>query len=111
VGVDGQAQTTSAEKTVCSSPRIFLSYGREDTKDVAGRLYDPLAAPVGDNRVFTDIDAIDPGLVFEEAIVQALDSCDAVVALIGLRWLTVTDAAPRRGEPRGLRQARAGSCA
>jgi hypothetical protein len=43
-----------------------------------------------------DIDAIEPGLDFVEVIEQAVGSCDALIALIGKHWLTITDDAGRR---------------
>ena len=43
-----------------------------------------------------DIDTIEPGLDFVEVIAQAVGSCDALIALIGKQWLTITDDAGRR---------------
>jgi formylglycine-generating enzyme required for sulfatase activity len=43
-----------------------------------------------------DIDTIEPGLDFVEVIEQAVDSCDALIALIGRQWLTIADDAGRR---------------
>ena len=40
---------------------IFISYRREDSQELAGRLFDRLAQRFGKDRVFRDIDAIDPG--------------------------------------------------
>jgi hypothetical protein len=76
--------------------RIFLSYRREDASGHAGRLYDALAARFGESNVFIDIDTIDPGADFGEAITRAVGSCDALIALIGRRWLDATDAEGRR---------------
>jgi hypothetical protein len=71
--------------------RIFLSYRREDASGHAGRLYDALAANFGEPNVFIDIDTIDPGADFGEAITRAVASCDALIALIGREWLTAVD--------------------
>ena len=38
-----------------------------------------------------DIDKLAPGLVFEEAIKEALDRCDVFLALIGMQWLSALD--------------------
>lgn len=76
--------------------RIFLSYRREDASGHAGRLYDALAARFGDENVFIDVDAIDPGVDFAEAITRAVAGCDALIALIGREWLTATDEQGRR---------------
>lgn len=71
--------------------KIFLNYRREDTAGHAGRLYDDLAEHFGADRVFMDIDKIEPGLDFAESIERALDSCDVVLAVIGRHWLTIAD--------------------
>lgn len=74
--------------------RIFLSYRREDASGHAGRLYDVLAARFGERNVFMDVDTIDPGADFGEAITRAVSSCDALIALVGREWLS-----PRLEEP------------
>jgi tetratricopeptide (TPR) repeat protein len=75
---------------------IFISYRREDSQALAGRLSDRLAQRFGRNRVFRDIDAIEPGARFAEVISQRIAGCDALVALIGPHWLHATDAEGRR---------------
>jgi formylglycine-generating enzyme required for sulfatase activity len=76
--------------------RIFISYRRDDSGGWAGRLSDRLCQHFGRDNVFMDIDTIEPGLDFVEAIEQAVGSCDALIALIGKQWLTITDDAGRR---------------
>jgi peptidyl-prolyl cis-trans isomerase A (cyclophilin A) len=43
-----------------------------------------------------DIDAIPPGVPYDDYIAQAVGSCDVLIALVGPHWLTVTDKAGRR---------------
>jgi hypothetical protein len=76
--------------------KIFISYRRDDSGGWAGRLYDRLSQHFGRDNVFMDIDTIEPGLDFVEVIGQAVGSCDALIALIGKQWLTLTDDAGRR---------------
>jgi TIR domain len=71
-------------------PSIFLSYRRDDTSGEAGRLAEELSRRFGRSSVFIDIDAISPGINFEERIRDALDSCQVALVLIGDRWLTET---------------------
>jgi alkylated DNA nucleotide flippase Atl1 len=78
------------------SGRIFLSYRREDTRHVVGRIGDRLTDHFGDERVFVDIDTIEPGLDFAEAIAAAVGSCQVLLALIGDQWLDSTDRKGRR---------------
>ncbi|MEE8584195.1 MAG: SUMF1/EgtB/PvdO family nonheme iron enzyme [Acidobacteriota bacterium] len=71
-------------------PGIFISYRREDAggyaRGIADRLKQELDVPI-----FMDIDAIDPGADFVEAIEKAVGSCHVLIALIGTRWLDATD--------------------
>jgi TIR domain/PASTA domain len=75
--------------------RIFLSYRREDSGGHAGRLFDRLAAAFGPSQVFMDV-GLAPGADFEEAIQRTIESCDAVVVIIGPRWLEARGASGRR---------------
>jgi uncharacterized protein with WD repeat len=75
---------------------IFISYRRQETSEVAGLLYDRLVDHFGDDQVFMDIDAIEPGVDFAEVITQAVARCQALLAVIGPQWLTATDQAGRR---------------
>ena len=78
------------------APRVFVSYRREDTAGYAGRLYDALSARFGDENVFMDVDTIDLGTDFHQAIDRAIASCDAAIVLIGRNWLTATGPEGRR---------------
>jgi hypothetical protein len=73
------------------NPKIFVSYRRDDAGGYAGRLYDHLVTRFPKNRVFMDVDAIPPGTDFARMISEAVASCDVLIALIGRRWLNVTD--------------------
>jgi hypothetical protein len=79
-----------------ASGRIFMSYRREDTAYAAGWLYDRLEDTFTEGQVFKDIDSIQLGDDFVEAITGAVQSCDVLLALIGNSWLTVTDEKGRR---------------
>lgn len=67
-------------------PTIILSYRREDTKWIVGRIFDRLERHYGTNHVFMDIDSIPFGLDFRERIQESLKRCDILVAIIGPRW-------------------------
>jgi TIR domain len=66
---------------------IFVSYRRTDSAGTAGRLADRLSRHFGPGRVFRDIDSIEAGEDFEQAIGQALRAASAVLIVIGPRWL------------------------
>ena len=74
--------------------KVFVSYRRADTAQVAGRVFDRLVAAYGRDCVFKDVDSIALGTDFRSAIEESLSRCDAMVVLIGKHWL---DAAGERG--------------
>ena len=49
-----------------------------------------------DGQVFKDVDSIQPGDDFVDVITTAVASCDVLLALIGVDWLTITDEHGRR---------------
>jgi len=76
--------------------RIFISYRRDDTQWVAGRLSDSLSQYFGDKRVFRDIEGIGGGADFSEVIRGTLGEADAAVILVGEGWIDATDEAGQR---------------
>jgi uncharacterized membrane protein YeaQ/YmgE (transglycosylase-associated protein family) len=99
-GVKRDSQVTPRPKPVsaqsAAAPGVFISYRRQDAPDLAGRLYDRLAEHFGKDRVFMDVDSIEPGLDFGEVISRGVASCAAMLVVIGDKWLTATDALGRR---------------
>lgn len=75
---------------------IFISYRRQDSQSAAGRLADHLRDHLHSVRIFRDVETIEPGVDFVEAIDRALRSCGILLAVIGPRWLNVTAADGRR---------------
>ena len=74
---------------------IFLNYRREDSSGHSGRLFDALSGHFA-GRLFMDVDTLEPGVDFVEAIEQAVGSCEVLIVVIGREWLTVQDAAGQR---------------
>jgi WD40 repeat protein len=79
-----------------ASGGVFISYRRQETSGLAGRLSDRLAARFGDDQVFMDVDTIALGVDFAEVITQAVSTCEVLLAVIGPRWLTATGEDGRR---------------
>ena len=75
---------------------IFVSYRREQSSDIAGRLSDRLADRFGEEQVFIDVNTIKPGVDFAEEISRAVAACKVLLAVIGPNWLTATDERGRR---------------
>jgi WD40 repeat protein len=68
--------------------RVFISYRRDDTAEAAAWLYEQLTEHFGALGVFKDVETIQPGDDFVEAINAELRSCGALITLIGDKWLT-----------------------
>src|SRR6266446_9830034 len=73
-----------------------ISYRREDSISIAGRLYDRLQAKFGKKNVFMDFDSIPPGADFREHIKQMIEQSNLVIAIIGPHWLGEQPDASRR---------------
>lgn len=71
---------------------VFVSYRRDDSAGHTGRLFDKLARRFGPRRLFMDLNAIQPGMDFRNAIDRALESSSVVLAIIGRNWLEASDA-------------------
>jgi hypothetical protein len=65
---------------------IFISYRVHDTAGETGRLVDSLKQYFYEDQIFVDIDKIEPGVDFTEAIAKSLESCDVMLAIIGPGW-------------------------
>lgn len=77
---------------------LFISYRRDDAGGHAGRLSDRMIARFGAERVFMDVQDIEPGQNFEQAIAQTLSKCDHLLAVIGPRWVQILHARQASGE-------------
>ncbi len=77
--------------------KVFISYRRDDTAPAAGRLYDRFCRLLGERNVFLDVGAIDAGENYEAKIREAIGKSDAILVLIGKRWM---EARPGGVKPR-----------
>ena len=75
---------------------IFISYRRQDSQSAAGRLTDHLREQLRGATIFRDIETIEPGVDFVEAIDRALQGCGILLAVIGPRWASLSDASGQR---------------
>ncbi|PYS78370.1 MAG: hypothetical protein DMF70_14880 [Acidobacteria bacterium] len=73
---------------------IFVCYRRDDSSGHAGRLFDKLVDHFGKERIFMDIDTIEPGEDFVTVIENAVGSCEILIAIIGRHWLSSTGESP-----------------
>ena len=70
-----------------SNGHIFISYRRDDSAGYTRAIYDQLAERFTQERIFMDVDAIEPGLPFDEVITQAVSRCEILIAMIGKHWM------------------------
>ena len=70
---------------------IFVSYRRQDSQSAAGRLSDHLKEHLDGVPIFRDVETIEPGVDFVDAIERALKSCGVLLAVIGPRWIDAQD--------------------
>lgn len=70
---------------------IFIGYRRDDTADVAGRIFDALESRFGRDRIFKDVDNLRPGADFGEYIKTILPRCRVALILIGPNWVNAVD--------------------
>jgi TIR domain len=83
--------------TESGTRRVFLSYRREDPAGHAGRLADHPLDRFGTGSVFMDVESIEAGADFAQAIERAISESAAVLVVIGPGWL---DAANPSGSRR-----------
>jgi formylglycine-generating enzyme required for sulfatase activity len=81
-------------------PKIFISYRRQDSAAMAGRIYDRLQVHFGKDSVFIDLDSIPFGADFRQHIRKAVDQCDVMLAIVGQDWLGKSGGTRRIDDPR-----------
>jgi hypothetical protein len=70
---------------------IFINYRTGDETFASAAIDQRLRAEFGDDRVFRDSRALPAGLSFPSELWRRLQSSTVMLALIGPRWLTLTD--------------------
>jgi hypothetical protein len=71
--------------------RIFISYRRADAAGDAGRLADHLQRRFGAERLFLDVDTIEPGADFVRVLRESLQQTVAMLVVIGTSWTSLRD--------------------
>ncbi|WP_275100365.1 TIR domain-containing protein [Sedimenticola hydrogenitrophicus] len=93
---DAVARPQAAAARKRHSGSIFVSYRREDSREVTGRICDRLNGEFGKETVFRDVDSIPAGVDFREHIGNTIDHCNVLVAIIGNQWLEAKNAKGER---------------
>jgi hypothetical protein len=67
-------------------PIIVVSYRRQDSNDIARRIYDELKANYGAKSVYIDIESIQPSADYRVHIRQTLERALVMLAVVGREW-------------------------
>ncbi|GAB4515874.1 MAG: hypothetical protein OHK0046_20030 [Anaerolineae bacterium] len=82
-----RAALFSTMRFLGDQPRIYLSYRKSQSADVAERIYDKLKQAFGADSVFKDIIANTPlGASFQDVLEDEIDKSDVLLVLIGPNW-------------------------
>ena len=65
---------------------IFISYRRSDSAGHTGRLADDLSKQLDGQALFRDIEAIEAGVDFVQALERAVTACNVMLVIIGPNW-------------------------
>jgi hypothetical protein len=85
-----------AQPSISTLGGVFISYRRQDTAAYARLLREELSNRLDEQQVFMDVDSVEVGVDFAEAIERAIASCVILLAVIGPQWATISDADGRR---------------
>jgi len=70
------------------NPRLFIAYRREDSGEIAGRLYEQLSTAMGENGVVRDVDRFADRTVSRYVLANdVVGSVDVILVLIGPGWV------------------------
>ena len=75
---------------------IFISYRRNDEPGYTGRLFERLKQVYGADRLFLDVEGIEPGADAFEVVIRRIAESKALLVIIGSRWLEIDRRGVRR---------------
>jgi len=79
---------------------VFISYRRDDSADITGRIYDRLIEHFSRDIVFKDVDSIPLGIDFRQHLEKALSQCRVLIAVVGDEWMGSDQNKRRIDDPR-----------
>jgi hypothetical protein len=95
---DRTSRVPSAAMLVPGS--VFISYRRDDSADITGRIYDRLIEHFSRDIVFKDVDSIPLGIDFRQHLEKALSQCRVLIAVVGDEWMGSEQGKRRIDDPR-----------
>lgn len=82
-----EGSTRSSPVKINETKKIFISYRRDDSGDITGRIYDRIINLFGRDRVFMDTFSIQIGANFKKVLQEEVGKCHVMLAVIGDNWL------------------------
>jgi hypothetical protein len=79
-----------------SRTKVFVSYRRDDSPYVAGRVFDSLQHRFGAGAVLRDVDSFPLGVDFRRSIDHAVSDATVVLVVVGRKWFGPESTADRR---------------
>jgi len=76
--------------------KIFINYRRGEDSGFVHALLAPLEQAFSSERLFIDIDSIEPGVDFVRVLDEQVSKCDILLAVIGKGWLEARDETNQR---------------
>lgn len=77
-----------APRRVVADPRVFVAYRREDSGEIARKIYDLLHKELGDTDVARDVDRVANRTINRVVLAQDIvQSFDTMVVVIGRQWM------------------------
>ncbi|MCW8882969.1 MAG: TIR domain-containing protein [Sedimenticola sp.] len=75
---------------------IFISYRRDDSREITGRICDRLNNEYGKETIFRDVDSIPAGVDYRNHISKTIEGCSAFLIVIGAQWIEAKNNAGQR---------------
>jgi len=77
-------------------PKIFICYRRSDSSGESSHLAHRLGAEFGRSKIFFDINAIESGVNYEQALAKAREAARVMLVIIGDQWVSATTPSGQR---------------
>jgi len=77
-------------------PKIFICYRRSDSSGESSHLAHRLGAKFGRSKIFFDINAIESGVNYEQALAKAREAARVMLVIIGDQWLSAKEPSGQR---------------
>lgn len=90
--------TNTPTASVKAKPKdsIFISYRRDDSREITGRICDRLSNEFGKATIFRDVDSIPAGVDYRDHIGKSIAGCSVFIVIIGPEWLEAKNSAGQR---------------